>query len=325
MVKHLERYKKFVSTTVICLMALAMLYNIAVYVLLIKDLQSERYFLARTRYEVTKEIDFEQIKVAEIKYFLYKNKTKGAEDAGDDLNTYIASDINELCLHEGVFLDSDSVRVKAVRDNIYSPFMLASEAYILFLMIVSWICVTIVIPQRMKEHHVPMLLRQADENMFHVMMRVRGFVFLFYITLSGCLCQLTNYFPDTCLHTENRPVLFYSFTVIMTDYYQFCMVSLIWFISIPLGFFLIMTAFKDSVRYAVIPCMITSVVFVVFALVLSLMTIANILVNGRGIFVRSAHIANLFVYFYTQFFNSIYRYKYAKKDLLRTEEEEIDV
>lgn len=161
--------------------------------------------------------------------------------------------------------------------------------------------------------------------MFHVMMRVRGFVFLFYVMLSGCLCQLTNYFPDTCLHTEPQPMMFDSFNVIMTDYYQFCMVSLIWFISIPVGFFLFMTAFNDASRYAMIPCMITSVVFVIFALLLSLMTIANVLFNGRNIFVRTAHGANLFVYFYTQFFNSIYRCKYAKKDLLRTEEEEIDV
>jgi len=38
MVKRVERYKKFVSTTAICFMALAMLFNIAVYGLLIKDL-----------------------------------------------------------------------------------------------------------------------------------------------------------------------------------------------------------------------------------------------------------------------------------------------
>ena len=71
----------------------------------------------------------------------------------------------------------------------------------------------------MKEHHVPMLMRQADENMFHVMMRIRCFVFLFFITLSGCLCHVTNYFPDTCLHTELNPIVFKSFDVNMTDYY----------------------------------------------------------------------------------------------------------
>ena len=59
MVKRLERYKKFVSTTAICFMALAMLYNIAVYGLLIRDLQQTKYYLTRTRYDVIKEIDFE--------------------------------------------------------------------------------------------------------------------------------------------------------------------------------------------------------------------------------------------------------------------------
>lgn len=55
--------------------------------------------------------------------------------------------------------------------------------------------------------------------MFHVMMRIRCFVFLFYITLSGCLCHLTNYFPDKCLHTAENPIFFTQFDVNMTDYY----------------------------------------------------------------------------------------------------------
>ena len=325
MVKRVERYKKFVSTTAICFMALAMLFNIAGYGLLIKDLQQDQYFLARTRYNVTKEIDFEQIETNEIKYFLYKNETEGAIDAGSDLNSFIADDIDILCENDGVFLDSDYIMLLSVRDNINSPFMLASETYILLLMVISMIFATIIIPNKMKEHHVPLLMRQADENMFHVMMRVRGFVFLFYMTLSGCLCQLTNYFPDRCLHTEPNPEYFTGFNVIMTDYYQFCLVSLIWFISIPASCFLIMAYFRDATRYAMIPCMVTSLVFLVFAVILSVVTIANILANGRSIFVRGAHAANLAVYLYVYLFSWIYRVKYSKKDLLRTEEEEIDV
>lgn len=71
----------------------------------------------------------------------------------------------------------------------------------------------------MKEHHVPMLMRQADENMFHIMMRVRILVFLVFITLSGCLCHLTNYFTDSCLHTHNDPKVMESMDVIAIDYY----------------------------------------------------------------------------------------------------------
>ena len=325
MVKRLERYKKFVSTMAIVLMGAAMIFNIVVYGFKIVSLQKEPYFIARTRFEVQKEIDFEQIKVTEIKYFLYKNQTAGAMDAGDDLNLFTVENIDTLCDDSGYYLDSDSARLTGLRDNISSPFMLVSEAYILLLMAVTMIFATIIIPQKMKEHHVPMLMRQADENMFHVMMRVRCFVFLFYITLSGCLCHLTNYFADTCLHTELKPILFTQFDVNMTDYYQFCMVSLIWFISIPVSCFLIGAYFKDATRYSMIPCMITSLVFIVFALVLSIFTITNMLLNGNSYFVVATQCANLFVYFFVQMLNFIYLVKYSKKDLLRTEEEEIDV
>ena len=123
----------------------------------------------------------------EIKYFLVKNFTEGAADAGTDLTKYIA-EVEVVCEGTGYFLESDSERLKSVRDNINSGFMLASEGYILLLMFTLMIFVTIIIPQKMKEHHVPMVMRQADENMFHVMMRIRCMVFLVYITLSGCVC-----------------------------------------------------------------------------------------------------------------------------------------
>ena len=95
--------------------------------------------------------------------------------------------MHDLCEHKGVYLNEDPIHIKSVRRNISSFFMLLSETYILLLMVIAMIFAVIVIPQRMKEHHVPMLMRQADENMFHVMMRVRGFVFLFFMTISGCL------------------------------------------------------------------------------------------------------------------------------------------
>lgn len=78
MVKTLERYKKFVSIMAILLMGSAMLLNICAYGYFISNLQKEKYFIARIRYEVEKEVDFENIIVNEIKYFLYKNETEGA-------------------------------------------------------------------------------------------------------------------------------------------------------------------------------------------------------------------------------------------------------
>jgi hypothetical protein len=197
----------------------AMIFNIVYYGLLIAKLQKEKYYVARTIYNSTQTVDFEELSVEEIKYFLTKGSVNITADAGTDLTSFIAGDINDICNNTGYFLDSDSQRLTSVRDNINSPFMLASEAYILLLMTILMIFVTIIIPQKMKEHHVPMVMREADENMFHVMMRVRCLVFQVHIILSGCLCQLTNYFTDTCLHTEMNPLFFGDFDVNMTDYY----------------------------------------------------------------------------------------------------------
>ena len=79
MVKRVEYFKKCVSVLAIVLMGGVMIATIVIYCLLILDLQQGfKYFLARTRYEVTKEIDFEEITVNEIRYFLYKNETENA-------------------------------------------------------------------------------------------------------------------------------------------------------------------------------------------------------------------------------------------------------
>jgi len=101
MVKRLERYKKFVSIVAIILMGTAMIFNIVTYGMLISKLQKEKYFLARTRFDVTEEIDFEEVIVNEIKYFLYKNLTDGAADAGDDVNNFIVTDLDTLCDNTG--------------------------------------------------------------------------------------------------------------------------------------------------------------------------------------------------------------------------------
>lgn len=168
---------------------------------------------------------------------MYKNETEGAIDAGDDQTSFIVQSVEETCNFEGYAIESDLDRLKTVRDNMSSPFMLASEGYILILMTVLLLLVAIIIPQKMKEHHVPMLMRQADENMFHVMMRIRCYFFLAFIALSGCLCQLTNYFLDTCLHTKIDTMLFHDFDLNMTDYYQFSLCCLIWFITVPIIIF----------------------------------------------------------------------------------------
>ena len=52
MVKGLERFKKFVSIMAILFMGAAMIFNILVYGMLIANLQKDKYYIARTRYDV---------------------------------------------------------------------------------------------------------------------------------------------------------------------------------------------------------------------------------------------------------------------------------
>lgn len=75
----------------------AMIFNIVYYGFLISELQKDKYYVARTIYNQTQVIDFEELQVEEIKYFLVKNFTEGADDAGTDLTSYIAEDIDLVC------------------------------------------------------------------------------------------------------------------------------------------------------------------------------------------------------------------------------------
>ena len=63
-----------------------------------------------------------------------------------------------------------------------------------------------------------------------------------------------------------------------------------------LAFFFICGYFRDASRYALIPCMITSIVFLSFAMVLSFMSIINVILNGNSYVIRGIHGGNLFFY-----------------------------
>ena len=79
------------------------MFNIVYYGFLISVLQKDKYYVARTIYNSTQVIDFEELQVEEIMYFLVKNSTEGAADAGTDLTKYIAN-VEEVCEGNGYFL-----------------------------------------------------------------------------------------------------------------------------------------------------------------------------------------------------------------------------
>ena len=82
----------------------AMIFNIVYYGYLISTLQKDKYYVARTIFNSTQTVDFEELQVEEVKYFLVKNNTDGAGDAGTDLTKYIAQSnfTSNLCFKKQI-------------------------------------------------------------------------------------------------------------------------------------------------------------------------------------------------------------------------------
>ena len=97
MVRTIEFYKKCTSTFASILMFLSMGFTLAILAYNFIHLNNKPFFLSRTRLTVTEVIDFEEITTNEVYYFLYRNETTGAIDAGAENNVFIVSDADEIC------------------------------------------------------------------------------------------------------------------------------------------------------------------------------------------------------------------------------------
>ena len=102
-------------------------------------------------------------------------------------------------------------------------------------------------------------------------------------------------------------------------------VMFVWFISIPMILFGIFTYFKDPSRYMLVPLVVgANLVFVLVCSLLALVSITFTIIHGNTLVMRILTICNCVVLLWTVAMNEIYRIRFAKKDLLRTEEQEID-
>jgi hypothetical protein len=101
MVKGVEMYKKCTSNITIALMGAACLFTIFVLGMNGYHLLSQRFFLSRTRTDVIKEINFEEVTVNKVRYFLYRNSTEGASDISSSSNYFIVPNVTETCEGQG--------------------------------------------------------------------------------------------------------------------------------------------------------------------------------------------------------------------------------
>jgi hypothetical protein len=148
----LEALKKFASTTIVIIMAVAMLYNIAVYIYLITQANGQHYYVQSTKHTTTQVIDFEELSVTENTYFLFRDSDPEARDAdGRDGLTTIKEHVQKTC--GGDFeVVSDLKRMTAIRDNLDSPFTLVSEIYVVALMFLCFYAACIWIPYQINEY-----------------------------------------------------------------------------------------------------------------------------------------------------------------------------
>ena len=162
--------------------------------------------------------------------------------------------------------------------------------------------------------------------MFSVIMRARIFAYLYFIILAGCMPQLSIIYVDhVCLHTNMGPKESKTtLDVGMVDFYAVCLAMFVWFISVPMVLFVVFAYFKDASRYMLIPVVVASLVFILVCSILSLIVIGFTIAHGNSLIMQISTVANIVILLWTMAMNEIYRINYSKKDLLMSDEQEIE-
>lgn len=84
--------------------------------------------------------------------------------------------------------------------------MRASEVLIMLLLVLCFIIACVYIPYSINEYKIPIYLRTTYSNVFLDYLKLRVFVFAYFIILSGTLPHFNFYVVDEdakCLHTKN--------------------------------------------------------------------------------------------------------------------------
>ena len=92
---------------------------------------------------------------------------------------------------------------------------------------------------------------------------------------------------------------------------------------IPMIIFVWFGLLRDNLRFGCIPVIIATGIFQFLIFTLAMIVVVNCIICANNWIVRGAHIANIVVLVFSIIIASLYRNYYAKRDLLRTEEEEI--
>ena len=81
---------------------------------------------------------------------------------------------------------------------------------------------------------------------------------------------------------------------------------------------------KDDTRFIFVPFMVAGIVFVLLIIVFGWVVIIFALFNANDYYTTAAFAFCIAVLFYSTALTVFYRYEYSQRDLMRTDEEEIE-
>ena len=101
------------------------------------------------------------------------------------------------------------------------------------------------------------------------------------------------------------------------------MSALVWAVTIPYLSFGLAYILRDNIRYVLIPIMIATMIWQILITILAAIIIGHSMKSPNFWWIRLMHLCNLGVLVFSILIASCYRHYFSRRDLLKTDEEEI--
>lgn len=233
---------------------------------------------------------------------------------------YIVPNVSAVCNGNGTYEALNSLsQIQTIQTNLNSGYMKASDIFVLLMMLLTAFFACIYIPFSINEYGTPIYFRDSFSNIFLDFLRLRIFAFAYFMAMSGCLPHFNFYITDRdhyCLFSNRL-------SIAQVDAYQFILTFLVWTVMIPTFSFLGLNLMRDNIKYTCIPVIIATAIFQVLIVVIAAIIIINVLISANTWYIRLCHIFNICVLVYCILIAALYKHYFSRRDLLKTEQEEI--
>lgn len=190
--------------------------------------------------------------------------------------------------------------------------MIVSTLYTLLLMVLVTLFNVWYVSFKLKEHHIPLIFRNPDSNIYFDIHRAKLTFFMLFMVLSGILAQLNLYAVSSpCLHTTDEA----HFSSAYVDLYQYALLALLWVVTVPLLFMLCMLKLRDNLKVGCYPIVVANIIFGFMLMLLSQIVIVYSLIYAENPANKCAHALNYTIIAGFMLNNAYYRGRYARFDV----------